>query len=115
MIASPFFSRREMLRRTLQGFGYLAFAGLSSQAAAATARRPMFPAKAKRVIMLFMQGGVSHVDTFDYKPELNQEPWPGVQHEGQGEAVREPVEICATWAERPMGERAFPAHGRPRR
>lgn len=33
-------------------------------------RRPHFPAKAKRVIFLFMTGGVSHVDTFDYKPRL---------------------------------------------
>ncbi len=33
-------------------------------------RQPHFPAKAKRVIFLFMTGGVSHVDTFDPKPEL---------------------------------------------
>jgi hypothetical protein len=33
-------------------------------------RAPMFPAKAKRVIFLFMSGGVSHVDTFDWKPKL---------------------------------------------
>src|SRR5579862_6571195 len=33
-------------------------------------RAPMFPAKAKRVIFLYMSGGVSHVDTFDPKPKL---------------------------------------------
>ncbi len=33
-------------------------------------RAPMFPAKAKRVIFLYMSGGVSHVDTFDPKPRL---------------------------------------------
>ena len=33
---------------------------------------PMFPARAKRVIFLFMQGGPSHVDTFDYKEALDQ-------------------------------------------
>jgi hypothetical protein len=33
-------------------------------------RAPMFPARIKRVIFLFMQGGPSHVDSFDYKPEL---------------------------------------------
>src|ERR1700690_4317478 len=33
-------------------------------------KAPMFPAKAKRVIFLFMSGGVSHVDTFDPKPRL---------------------------------------------
>jgi len=34
------------------------------------AKAPMFPAKAKRVIFLYMSGGASHVDTFDYKPKL---------------------------------------------
>jgi hypothetical protein len=33
-------------------------------------RAPMFPAKAKRVIFLYMSGGVSHIDTFDPKPKL---------------------------------------------
>ena len=65
---SPFPSRRDFLRNTLGGFGYLSFAGLSTQAAMRGGA--MFPAKAKRVIMMFMQGGVSHVDTFDYKPRL---------------------------------------------
>lgn len=65
-----------MLLRSLNGFGYAAFAGLSTAAAGAagtspTASRPaVFPARAKRVIMMFMQGGVSHVDTFDHKPKL---------------------------------------------
>src|SRR5690606_27458303 len=35
-------------------------------------RAPHFPARAKRVIFLCMNGGPSHVDTFDYKPELNK-------------------------------------------
>ena len=39
-------------------------------------RAPHFPARAKRVIFLFMHGGPSHVDTFDYKPEL-------IRHHGQ--------------------------------
>jgi hypothetical protein len=36
-------------------------------------KAPHFPAKAKRVIFLFMQGGVSHVDSFDYKPRLDKD------------------------------------------
>lgn len=73
------FNRRQILQSTPAGFGYLAFAGLSSFAAereSASSRNPLaaktphFPAKAKRVIFLCMQGGPSHVDTFDYKPEL---------------------------------------------
>lgn len=60
-------SRRDMLRTSANGFGYLAFAGLSAKAAT---KQPHFAAKAKRVILLYMQGGVSHLDTFDYKPKL---------------------------------------------
>lgn len=75
-----FISRRNLLKSASCGFGYLAFAGLSSEAAAAeqgfknpmAAREPHFKARAKRVIFLFMQGGPSHVDTFDYKPELQK-------------------------------------------
>ncbi len=75
------FSRRRALQSLACGFGYMALAGISTQslqsarAAAAltnplTARKPHHAPKAKRVIFLFMQGGVSHVDSFDYKPEL---------------------------------------------
>jgi len=60
------------------GFGYLAFSALSTLAAAKETnplapRAPHFPARAKRVIFLCMQGGPSHVDTFDYKPDLNKD------------------------------------------
>lgn len=69
------FSRREMLKTTACGFGSLALAGLCQQAQASAPatllqRQPMFPARAKRVIFLFMAGGPSHVDSYDYKPEL---------------------------------------------
>ncbi len=76
---SPQFCRREMLKTLSSGFGYLAFAGLSTQAAQAAkplSESPLapkgshFPARAKRVIFLCMRGGPSHVDTFDYKPKL---------------------------------------------
>src|SRR5438046_5099133 len=68
----PAFTRRDFLRRSSIGFGWLAFAGLANQWAAAATRskQPHFAARAKRVIFLFMDGGVSHVDTFDPKPEL---------------------------------------------
>jgi len=54
------------------GFGMLAFAGLANQWAMAETGRPLphFAPRAKHVIFLFMDGGVSHVDTFDPKPEL---------------------------------------------
>ena len=71
-------SRRQMLRQCCAGFGNLALLGLMSSLERASAgaespliaRPPMFPAKAKRVIFIFMHGGPSHVDTFDYKPAL---------------------------------------------
>src|SRR5947208_3405450 len=88
-------TRRELLRRSGMGLGMLGLAGvlqqgglLGADAASATAgksgdetagyqnplaeRRPHFPAKAKRVIHLFMNGGPSHVDTFDPKPSLEK-------------------------------------------
>src|SRR5262245_27496810 len=68
-------SRRQFLREASCGFGFLALAGLTSEAAAAAnplaARAPHFTPRAKRIIFLFMDGGPSHVDTFDYKPKLN--------------------------------------------
>ncbi|MBL8866435.1 MAG: DUF1501 domain-containing protein, partial [Planctomycetia bacterium] len=70
-------SRRDWLSRTGCGFGALALAGLSTADAATAdplAPKPThFAPKAKRVIFLFMQGGVSHVDSYDYKPLLLKE------------------------------------------
>ena len=67
-------SRRELLRTSACGFGMLALADLLGAAERAAdplaPRSPKFPAKAKRVIFLFMHGGPSQVDTFDYKPNL---------------------------------------------
>ena len=70
-------TRREALLTSACGFGWLALAGLTnSQAAVANPllpRKPHFAPRAKRVIFLFMAGGVSHVDSFDYKPRLLRE------------------------------------------
>jgi hypothetical protein len=81
------FSRREMFRRTGAGFGMLGLAslldeqGLLAPAAYAADDRSLnplapqrshFAAKAKSVIWLFMNGGQSQVDTWDYKPELEK-------------------------------------------
>ena len=66
-------SRRDALKGLSAGFGYMAFAGLASQAAVISPlapRCPHFVPKAKRVIFCCMRGGPSHVDTFDHKPAL---------------------------------------------
>ncbi|HEY2952990.1 MAG TPA: DUF1501 domain-containing protein [Verrucomicrobiae bacterium] len=95
LIATPsplFSSRREFLRRTGSGCGLLALASLLDQAGllraadpSASARPPSgiglnplaphpghFPTKARSIIWLFMNGGQSQVDTWDYKPELDK-------------------------------------------
>ncbi len=67
-------SRREALLKAGCGFGYLAFSAMAGAAGYRSdpmgVRPPMYPARAKRVIFLYMQGGPSQVDTFDFKPEL---------------------------------------------
>jgi hypothetical protein len=65
-------NRRDALARTGMGFGAVALACmLQEQSRGATSQSGLhFPARAKRVIFLFMHGGPSHIDTFDYKPAL---------------------------------------------
>jgi hypothetical protein len=69
-------------------------------------RAPHFPAKAKRVVMLFCSGALSHVDTFDYKPELvkrHDTPMPGsdglVTFQGQQGNLIKPL-----WEFKPRGQ-----------
>lgn len=82
-------SRRLALKSAGAGFGYLALAGLLAEQSKAAnkaapkplaAKKPHFPAKAKRLIFVHMNGAMSHHDTFDYKPQLvkdNGKPGPG--------------------------------------
>jgi hypothetical protein len=70
-------TRRRLLQSAACGFGSLALAGLCTEQARAAAsplapQLPHFAPRAKRIIFVFMQGGPSHVDTFDYKPALEQ-------------------------------------------
>jgi hypothetical protein len=107
-----------MLRESAAGFGSLALAALlaeESRAAAAApasplaARPPHFRARARRVIFLFMKGGPSHVDTFDYKPRLQRDdgkplPFakPRVQFAETGMLLASP------WKFQPAGECGTP-------
>ena len=77
-------SRRELLKTSSAGFGLLALAGMLGQSRSASAKDaaakpgplapkpPHFPVKAKRVIFLFMEGAMSQMDTFEYKPKLQE-------------------------------------------
>ena len=114
-------SRRAMLRQSALGFGNLAMASLlanPSNAADNTVGRqmnplaataPHFTPRAKRVIFLFMKGGPSHVDTFDYKPRLQRDdgkelPFkkPRVTFADTGKLLGSP------WKFKPAGEMGIP-------
>ena len=81
-------SRRDMLRRATLGFGSLALADLLARRSFAAdilssagptpvsplaAKSPHFPARAKRIIYIFLDGGLSQVDSYDYKPLLQRD------------------------------------------
>ena len=111
---SPFWTRRRLLQFTAIGFGHLASSALlceSSQAALPQSASPLapkpthFPPRARRVIFLFMKGGPSHLDTFDYKPPLQRDdgkelPFakPRVQFAPTGKLLRSP------WKFQPAGQ-----------
>ncbi len=100
-------TRRELLQRTAVGFGSLALAGMCAGEARLPAaedplapRQPLFPARARRVIFLFMSGGPSQVDTFDPKPLLTRDdgkplPFakPRVQFNSTGNLLKSPWEF----------------------
>ncbi len=81
---TPVINRRDLLKQSAAGFGMLALADLLSGSGKTahganraqnplSPQEPHFPARAKRVIFLFMHGGPSQVDTFDYKPKLDED------------------------------------------
>jgi hypothetical protein len=122
MMQHPLLDRREFLAHTVSGLGGIALMDLLarngysatggpirpqiSPANPNAPREPHFPARAKRVLMIFCSGAVSQLDTFDYKPELlkrHGEPLPGAEglitFQGQqGNLNRSP------WEFRPYGK-----------
>jgi hypothetical protein len=71
-------SRRQALKTTGAGFGYFALAGLlgaqqrNPASGPLAPRPPHFPVKVKRIIFCFMEGAMSQMDTFEYKPHLQR-------------------------------------------
>jgi uncharacterized protein DUF1501 len=113
-------SRRAMLRDAACGFGFLSSAALLAEAAQLTdpassnnplaPKQPHFPARAKRVIFLFMHGGPSSIDTFDPKPYLDT-------HDGDPLPIKRPLAFAAgnpgplmksPWTFRPGGRSGLP-------
>lgn len=116
---SPVFrplSRRTLLQQTAGGFGYLALQALLAAESAPTSiqsplipRTVSLPARAKRIVFLFMKGGPSHVDTFDPKPLLQRDdgkPYPfeqpRVQFATTGKLLKSP------WTFRQHGQSGLP-------
>ena len=109
-------TRRALLQRSAGGFGFLALNALMAQQQARAAvvnplaaKQPHFPARAKRVVFLFMKGGPSAVDTFDPKPLLQRDdgkPYPfkqpRVQFAETGKLLKSP------WKFKQYGQSGLP-------
>lgn len=105
------FSRREMLKSVSAGFGYMALAGMTTQASAdyenpLAPKTPHHEPKAKRVIFLCMRGGPSHVDTFDYKPALSKDDGKSSSSSFNGKGGRKLME--SPWKFSHHGESGLP-------
>ncbi|HEY1050481.1 MAG TPA: DUF1501 domain-containing protein, partial [Prosthecobacter sp.] len=121
MNANHLLSRRDFLNRSVSGLGSIALTSLLAQKGLLAndsirplvdasrpyaPRPPHFPPRAKNVIMVFCSGAMSHVDTFDYKPELVKRhgmPMPGaeglVTFQGQQGNLVKPL-----WEFKPRGQ-----------
>ena len=96
----PSITRRRALRNMGGGFGMVGFASLLGQRLQADVATPLaiktphFPARAKHVIFLFLNGGLSQVDSLDPKPMLDKydgQPFPG----GSPRSERKTWPVCA--------------------
>jgi hypothetical protein len=105
-------SRRAMLRAAGCGFGMMGLQSLLAESIndPLAPKSPMFPARAKRVIFLFMHGGPSSIDTFDPKPYLDA-------HDGQPLPIKQPLTFAAgktgglmksPWTFKNMGQSGLP-------
>lgn len=95
----PGFSRREILRYS-SGAAALALSGLTGrtiEAAGSSKRQTHVPARAKHVIFLFMHGGPSQVDTFDYKPELQARDGQALPFDAAPNIDAKPVLMKSPW------------------
>src|SRR5258708_25436263 len=109
-------TRAESLKVCANGFGML---GLASVLHAEANRNPLapkapqFPAKAKNVIFLFLNGGISQVDTFDPKPMLTKHdgepiPWPKIKTDrASGNMMRSPFSFKKYWQSGSEGSEIF--------
>jgi len=102
-------ARRAVLERSALGFGWLAFNGLLADRSFATGvalQMPVLPVRAERVVWFFMDGGLSHVDSFDHKPLLDKENGRPLKLVDKREDITgrtTPNVLASPWAFRPYG------------
>jgi hypothetical protein len=117
-------------RGLLSGFSGLALSQMFARDAVGSFTKPELnggvhhPAKVKRVIQLFMNGGASPMDTWDYKPDADEARWSEARLEGRrskarprhaGSADEEPVRVQAARSKRTLGEQRLSRAGKARR
>ena len=102
-------ARRAVLERSALGFGWLAFNGLLADRSFATGvalGSPVLPVRAERVVWFFMDGGLSHVDSFDHKPLLEKENGRPLKLVDKREDITgrtTPNVLASPWTFRPYG------------
>ena len=108
-------SRRDMLRQCANGFGAVALSALAADPAYGLAKTPFSPSpthqrrRARSVIFLYMDGGVSQVDSFDPKPRLDKEhgkPFKAKIEATQFDAIGKTLK--SPWAFKRYGESGIP-------
>ncbi len=97
-------SRREMLRASALGFGSIALSGMLAEAQERTHHRP----RAKNVIFCFMDGGVSHVDSFDPKPVLDRNDGRPFRDSRNPTAMGNRQWLKSPWAFQQRGQSGMP-------
>ena len=103
-------SRRALLERSALGFGWLAFNGLLADrgfAGEIVLAQPTLPVRAERVVWFFMDGGLSHIDSFDHKPLLEKENGQPLKLTDKKEDITgrtTPNVMASPWTFRPYGQ-----------
>ena len=104
-------SRRDMLRASALGFGSLALCGMLAEngsLACAASSEPHHRPRAKNVIFCFMDGGVSHVDSFDPKPLLDRNDGLAFRDSRNPTAMGNRQWLKSPWAFRQRGQSGLP-------
>lgn len=101
-------NRRDLLRQSANGFGLVALSALLAEESHAQTRPPHFRPRAKNVIFCFMDGGVSHVDSFDPKPKLDEYDGRDIGHNDNPTTQGNRKWLKSPWRFRRYGQSGIP-------